>query len=49
MDDETAVFTLATGILGRLYLSGFIDRMDEHRLALVRDAVALHRRVLTEQ
>lgn len=23
--------------------------MDEHRLALVRDAVALHRRVLTEQ
>lgn len=33
MDDEAAVFTLATGILGRLYLSGFIDRMDEHRLA----------------
>ena len=49
MDDEAAVFTLATGILGRLYLSGFIDRMDEHRLALVRDAVALHRCVLTEQ
>lgn len=49
MDDETAVFTLATGVLGRLYLSGFIDRMDERRLALVRDAVALHRRVLAEQ
>lgn len=29
MDDETAVFTLATGVLGRLYLSGFIDRMTE--------------------
>lgn len=49
MDDETAVFTLATGILGRLYLSGFINHMDETRLALVRDAVALHRRVLAGQ
>ncbi len=49
MDDETAVFTLTAGILGRLYLSGFINRMGERRLALVRDAVALHRRVLDEQ
>lgn len=46
MDDETAVFTLAAGILGRLYLSGFIDRMDEARLGLVRDAIALHRTIL---
>ena len=49
MDDETAVFTLATGVLGRLYLSGFIDRMTEPRLGLVRDAIALHRRILDEQ
>ena len=49
MDDESAVLTLAAGVLGRLYLSGFIDRMDESRLGLVRDAVALHRRVLDEQ
>lgn len=49
MDDETAVFTLATGVLGRLYLSGFIDRMTEPRLSLVRDAVALHRCVLADQ
>lgn len=49
MDDETAVFTLASGILGRLYLSGFIDRMNDARLALVRDAVALHRAVLDGQ
>lgn len=49
MDDETAVLTLATGVLGRLYLSGFINRMDGSRLGLVRDAVALQRRVLTEQ
>lgn len=31
MDDETAVFTLAAGIAGRLYLSGFVGRMDERR------------------
>lgn len=49
MDDETAVFTLATGVMGRLYLSGFIDRMTEPRLSLVRDAIALHRRMLAEQ
>ena len=49
MDDETAVFTLATGVLGRLYLSGFIDHMTEPRLSLVRDAVALHRCVLADQ
>ena len=49
MDDETAVFTLATGVLGRLYLSGFIDRMTEQRLSLVRDAIALHRCVLADQ
>lgn len=49
MDDETAVLTLATGVLGRLYLSGFINRMDDTRLALVRDAITLHRRVLAEQ
>lgn len=49
MDDETAVFTLATGVLGRLYLSGFIDRMTEPRLSLVRDAIALHRCVLADQ
>lgn len=49
MNDETAVFTLAAGILGRLYLSGFINRMSEPRLALVRDAIALQRTILREQ
>jgi len=49
MDDETAALTLATGVLGRLYLSGFVDRMDATRMGLVRDAIALHRRVLAEQ
>lgn len=49
MTDETAVLTLAAGVMGRLYLSGFINRMDDTRLALVRDAVALQRRILAEQ
>lgn len=49
MDDETAVFTLAAGIAGRLYLSGFVNRMDERRLDLVRNAIAVHRQVLAHQ
>lgn len=49
MDDETAVFTLTAGILGRLYLSGFIGKMDGQRLALVTEAVTLHRAVLDQQ
>lgn len=46
MSGERAAFTLASGVLGRLYLSGFVDRMDDARLALVREAVAVHREVL---
>ncbi len=46
MTDEQAAFTLAAGILGRLYLSGFVDRMGEDRRALVRGAVEVHREVL---
>ena len=46
MTDERAAFTLAAGVLGRLYLSGFVGRMDEARLGLVREAVALHRQLL---
>ncbi|NEG70504.1 glycoside hydrolase family 36 protein [Bifidobacterium choloepi] len=49
MDDERAVLTLATGVLGRLYLSGFIGEMDVPRLKLVRAAVKLHREVLGVQ
>jgi alpha-galactosidase len=49
MSDETASLTLAAGVLGRLYLSGFINRMDQARLGLVNDAVALHRRILARQ
>lgn len=46
MSDEQAAFTLAAGILGRLYLSGFVDRMDDQRRSLVREAVDVHRKAL---
>lgn len=49
MDEETAVLTLSAGILGRLYVSGFVNLMDESRLALVRQAIAAHRQVLASQ
>lgn len=49
MSDEQAVFTLTAGILGRLVLSGFLNRMNDSRMALVQDAVQLHRHILTEQ
>ncbi|MFD1829389.1 glycoside hydrolase family 36 protein [Streptomyces desertarenae] len=48
MTDGEAVFTLAGGILGRLYLAGRLDRMDAGRLGLVREAVAVHRALLPE-
>lgn len=41
--EETA-FTMVTGLSGRLYLSGFLDTLDDAQRALVHEAVALHRR-----
>ncbi|KFI59393.1 glycoside hydrolase family 36 protein [Bifidobacterium gallicum] len=49
MDDEQAVFVLATGILSRMILTGFLDQLDEPRMNLVREAIGLHRAVLDEQ
>ncbi|WP_062204792.1 glycoside hydrolase family 36 protein [Streptomyces sp. NBRC 109706] len=43
MTVEESAFTLATGILGRLYLSGYLNRMTPDQLALVREAVAVHK------
>ncbi|MEO3867309.1 alpha-galactosidase [Nonomuraea sp. B12E4] len=42
MTEEEIAFTLCTGILGRLYLSGNLHRMTPEQLALVRDGVRLH-------
>jgi alpha-galactosidase len=43
MDDELIAFTLCTGLLGRLYLSGRLDAMTQAQRALVADAVAVHK------
>jgi alpha-galactosidase len=40
---EECVFTLCTGLAGRFYLSGHLDRMDDARLGLVAEAVAFAR------
>lgn len=44
--DEQIAFTLVTGLSGRLYLSGNIDRLDEHQLAIVREATATYPKVI---
>jgi alpha-galactosidase len=41
MTDEEIVFCLVNGLMGRMYLSGFLDEMNEHQLGIVREAVAL--------
>jgi alpha-galactosidase len=43
---ETFTLALVNGILGRMYLSGHLDRMTDAERALVREAVAAHREVL---
>jgi alpha-galactosidase len=48
MDDEEIRFTMATGMLGRMCLSGFLDRMTTGQLALVREAVSVHKEILPE-
>ena len=44
-DDDLIAFTLGGALLGRIHLSGHLDRMSEHQLALVRDAVAVYRTI----
>ncbi|MDQ0733409.1 glycoside hydrolase family 36 protein [Arthrobacter sp. B1I2] len=48
MDDEEIRFTMATGMLGRMCLSGFLDKMTTGQLALVREAVSVHKEILPE-
>ena len=38
--DDAIAYTMSTGMLGRLYLSGHLDRMTPAQLALVREGVA---------
>jgi hypothetical protein len=48
MDPELLTFSLVNGILGRMYLSGYLNRMTEDERALVREAVGAQKRVLAD-
>lgn len=43
MPEEEIAFTLINGLAGRLYLSGFLNRMTERELELVAEGVAVHK------
>lgn len=45
MSDEGIAFTLCTGMLGRMYLSGRLDGMTPAQRSLVTEAVAAHKRL----
>jgi alpha-galactosidase len=42
-DDEIA-FTMASALLGRVHLSGHLDRMSSHQRQLVAEAIEVHKR-----
>ena len=46
MSDADVTFALCTGILGRLYLSGWLPRLSAAQQRLVAEAVAAHRGLL---
>jgi alpha-galactosidase len=43
MSLEETAFAMTAGVMGRLYLSGFLGGLGGERFALVREAVALHK------
>jgi hypothetical protein len=45
---EAVTFTMATALLGRLYLSGHLDTMSPAQQALVAEAVRVHKRIRAE-
>lgn len=48
MSPEEMAFTLCTGLLGRLYLSGNLHAMTDEQIASVSAAVAVHRGIRTD-
>ncbi|MFD0525376.1 glycoside hydrolase family 36 protein [Paractinoplanes durhamensis] len=48
MSAEEAAFTLVTGLMGRLYLSGRVDGMSERQQRNVRDAVTAYRKIRSD-
>ena len=45
MSHEEIAYTMVSGLSGRLYLSGFLDRMNAGQSALVHDALALSKSI----
>jgi alpha-galactosidase len=43
MSEETIAFTMCTGLAGRLYQAGLLDRMTPQQLALVATGVQTHK------
>ncbi len=48
MDEEEIAFCLVTGLLGRYYVSGYLNRMDDAQRMLVTEAIAAARSLRTE-
>ncbi|MBK3568264.1 alpha-galactosidase [Streptomyces sp. MBT62] len=47
-DLDDIAFTMTTAMLGRVHLSGFLDRLDDVQAALVRSGVDVYRRLRPE-
>jgi alpha-galactosidase len=45
MDDEETAYVLSLGLLGRLYLSGFLDRLRDGQRRLVQQAVSTYKEI----
>lgn len=48
MDAELLTFSLANAVLGRMYLSGYLNRMSEAEVDVVREAVRAQKTVLAD-
>ncbi|MER6093778.1 alpha-galactosidase [Streptomyces bluensis] len=44
-DDDLITFTLGGALLGRVHLSGHLNRMSKHQLGLVRDTVSTYKTI----
>lgn len=44
MDDDQTVFTMVTSMLGRLFVSGYVNRMEPGQRELVAEAIGAYRR-----
>jgi len=47
MTDDEVVFSLVTGLLGRFYVSGYLNRMAPAQRSIVRDAITVARSIRT--